>query len=151
MNYILNNIFLIAIALTCIVLLLLPTLQGRGPNIPPFQVTQKMNQGRVVILDLRKEEEYAENHLKNAIHIPASDLMNRLARIDRYKNEPIVIVDATGKQSAGAATAKLKKAGFTDVSSLEGGMKAWIDGGMPVEASEIEADKGSKGKKKGKA
>lgn len=148
MNFILNNIFLIGVALACVILLLLPILQGRGPNIPPFQVTQKMNQGRVIVIDLRNEDEYAAAHMKNAIHIPAKELMNRLARIERYKNDPILLVDAVGKQ-AGTATSKLKKAGFKDVSSLEGGMKVWFDDGMPVEASEDE-DKG-KTKKKGKA
>jgi rhodanese-related sulfurtransferase len=150
-NFIINNIFLIGIALACIILLLLPILQGRGPNLSAYQVTQKMNQTRVIIVDLRKEEEYAASHIKNAIHIPAEELMQKLGRIERYKNEPIVVVCATGPRSA-RATSQLKKVGFKDVSSMEGGMKVWLSDNMPVESSETAADaEKGKGKKKGKA
>ena len=151
MNFIINNIFLIVVALACIVMLLLPLIQGRGPHLSPYQITQKMNQGRVIILDVRKEDEYAESHLKNAIHIPAEELTEKLGRIERYKNDPIVIVCAVGPRAA-RATSQLKKAGFKDVSSMEGGMKSWVSDGLPVESSVADSDKEkAKGKKKGKA
>jgi rhodanese-related sulfurtransferase len=130
-------------------MLLLPMLQNRGPHLPPFQVTQKMNKEKVVFLDIRKANEYAEAHLRHAIHIPAEDLTNKLGRIERYKAEPIVIVCATGSRAA-RATSQLKKLGFKNVSSMEGGMKAWQDQGMPIETSAVENEK-DKGKKKGKA
>lgn len=108
-----------------------------------------MNKERIVFVDIRKDEEYDEAHIKNAIHIPIEELKEKLGRVERYKNEPVVMVCANGKRSS-RATADLKKAGFKNVSSIEGGMKAWIGDGMPTEATEAEADKG-KGKKKGKA
>ena len=147
MNFIINNIFLIGIALVSAFMLLLPMIQRRGPHIPPFQVTKKMNGQKVVILDIRKPEEYAAAHLRNAMHIPAEDLTNKLGRIERYKADPIVIVCVSGSRAA-RATSELKKAGFKDVSSMEGGMKAWLDQGMPVETSDNEKEKG---KKKGKS
>jgi len=148
-NFIINNIFLIGVAVACIVLLLLPTLQGRGPHQSVYMVTQKMNKERIVFVDIRKDEEYDTAHIKNAIHIPIEELKEKLGRIERYKNDPVVVICANGKRSS-RATADLKKAGFKDVSSIEGGMKAWIDDGMPTEGSDAEAEKG-KAKKKGKA
>lgn len=149
MNFIINNIFLIGVALACIFLILLPTLQRRGPTLSTYLLTQKMNKERVIILDVRKEEEYAPAHMRAAINIPADELTNKLGRIERYKNDPIVIVCATGP-SAARATSQLKKAGFKNVSSLEGGMKSWQDDGMPIESSETEGEKG-KGKRKARA
>jgi rhodanese-related sulfurtransferase len=108
-----------------------------------------MNKERIVFVDVRNEDEYKEAHIRNAIHIPADELADRLGRIERYKTEPIVIVCGNGKRSA-KATSQLKKAGFKDVSSMEGGMKAWISDSMPTESSEAESDNG-KAKKKGKA
>jgi len=148
-NFIINNIFLISIVLISATLLLLPTFQRRGPHLPPFQVTQKMNKEKVIFLDIRKADEYAAAHLRNSIHIPDADLTNKMGRIERYKADPIVIVCATGSRAA-RATSLLKKAGFKNVSSMEGGMKAWQDQNMPIESSAVDADK-DKGKKRGKA
>ena len=149
MNFIINNIFLIGIALACLFLILLPTLQRRGPTLSVYLLTQKMNKERVIIVDVRKEEEYAPSHMRNAINIPVDELKNKLGRIERYRNDPIVIVCATGPRAA-RATSQLKKAGFKNVSSLEGGMKAWEGDGMPIESSESEGEKG-KGKRKARA
>ena len=149
MNFIINNIFLISIVVVSAFLLLLPTLQRRGPHLPPFQVTQRMNKDKVIFLDIRKPDEYAAAHLRNAIHIPAEELMKKLGRIERYKADPIIVVCESGSRAAGV-TSQLKKAGFKDVSSMEGGMKAWQDQGMPIESSANENEK-EKGKKKGKS
>ena len=149
MNFIINNIFLIGIAAVCLIMILLPTIQQRGKSLSCYLLTQKMNKERVIVLDVRKEAEYAISHMKNAIHIPAEELKDKLGRIERYKTDPIVIVCATGPRAA-KATSQLKKAGFKDIYSLEGGMKAWQDDGMPIEKGEADAEK-SKGKKKGKA
>jgi len=148
-NFIINNIFLISIVLVSATLLLLPTFQRRGPHLPPFQVTQKMIKEKVIFLDIRKADEYAAAHLRNSIHISDADLTNKMGRIERYKADPIVIVCATGSRAA-RATSQLKKAGFKNVSSMEGGMKAWQDQNMPIESTPVEAEK-DKGKKKGKA
>ena len=53
------------------------------------------------------------------------------------------IIDETGK-GAYRMTSVLKKQGFRDVSSMEGGMKEWKSGGMPVEVSEEFKAKGKK-------
>lgn len=148
MNFIINNIFLISIVLVSAFLLLLPTLQGRGPHISPYMVTQKMNKGRVLIVDVSKQEEYDAGHIRSAMHIPFEELKDRLGRIERYKTEPVVIVCASGSRAA-KATSILKKAGFKDVSSMEGGMKDWISQSMPSEVS-APAEK-EKPKAKGKA
>jgi len=108
-----------------------------------------MNKERHVFVDIRKEEDYQAEHIRNAIHIPLEELGNKLGRIERYKNEPVVLVCENGKRSS-RATATLKKAGFSNVCSIEGGMKSWISDGMPTESGAAVAEK-SKDKKKGKA
>lgn len=156
MKFILNNFFLICIILGCSFLLILPKLQRRGPHIPPFQVAKKMNEGKVVFIDVSKQSEYEENHIRGAVHIPIGELEDRLARIERFKGDTIVVVCPKGSV-APKATAVLKKAGFDDVSSMEGGMKDWKDQNMPyVTSAAEEADEATNlpkrmKKKKGKA
>lgn len=150
MNFIINNIFLIVIVLGAMFLLLLPLIQGRGPQITPYHITKKMNEGRIVIVDVSKQAEFDAGHLRNAIHIPIEELKDRLSRIDRYKAESVVVVCATGPR-AGRATSILKKAGFKDVSSLEGGMKDWKSQKMPIEVTDQEQPLKSKTKGRSKA
>ena len=150
MNFIINNIFLIGIIVVSGVMLLLPTLQGRGPHISSFHVTKKMNEGKVLILDVSRQDEYDEGHIRSAVHIPFEDLKDKLSRIERFKAGPVVIVCATGSRAA-KATSVLKKAGFNDVSSLEGGMKDWKAQSMPFETAEVVETEKPKAKGRGKA
>lgn len=157
MKFIINNIFLISILLITAFMLFLPTLQRRGKHIPPFLVTKKMNEGKVVILDVSKTTEYAEGHVRGAIHIPIEELSDKMARIERYKDATVVIVCPNGSRAA-KATSSLRKAGFKDVSSMEGGMKDWKSQNMPVVKDEVEETqslpdrlKKKKGKSKGKS
>ncbi|MFZ6692133.1 rhodanese-like domain-containing protein [Undibacterium sp. SXout20W] len=131
MKFILDNIFLIGIALISGGALLIPMLQRRGAKVSQFQATQYMNQGKTLVLDVRSVEEFAEGHLPNAKNIPLADLNNRLKEIEKSKNTVVITVCAQGVRSSNAA-ALLSKAGFAQVFSLEGGVEAWKTQGMPV-------------------
>jgi len=130
-KFILDNIFLIGIALISGGALLFPMLQRRGAKVSQFQATQYMNQGKTLVLDVRNEEEFASGHLPNAKNIPLTDLNNRIKEIEKSKNTVVITVCAQGVRSSNAA-ALLSKAGFTQVFSLEGGTEAWKTQGMPI-------------------
>ncbi|MBC3862798.1 rhodanese-like domain-containing protein [Undibacterium jejuense] len=131
MKFILDNIFLIGIALISGGALLFPMLQRRGAKVSQFQATQYMNQSKTLVLDVRNAEEFAAGHLPNAKNIPLADLNNRIKEIEKSKNTVVITVCAQGVRSANAA-ALLSKAGFTQVFSLEGGTEAWKTQGMPI-------------------
>lgn len=131
MKFIIDNLIWIAIALTSGLLLIVPILQRRGAKLSLLQATQKINQGKTLVLDVRSEEEFNTGHLTNAKNIALDQLKNRLAELDRYKNQTVITVCAAGVRSASAA-ATLRKAGFEQVFSLEGGMDAWKAQGLPV-------------------
>ncbi|MFZ6687311.1 rhodanese-like domain-containing protein [Undibacterium sp. SXout11W] len=131
MKFILDNIFLIGIALISGGALLFPMLQRRGAKVSQFQATQFMNQGKTLVLDVRNAEEFAAGHLPNAKNIPLADLSSRIKEIEKSKNTVVITVCAQGVRSANAA-ALLSKAGFAQVFSLEGGTEAWKTQGMPI-------------------
>ncbi|MCF4114767.1 MULTISPECIES: rhodanese-like domain-containing protein [Dethiosulfovibrio] len=70
------------------------------------------------ILDIRKPEDYAEDHIDGAINIPWGEVGDYLD--DLPKDEKIIVVCYTG-QTAGQTVALLKLLGF-DCCSLKGGM-----------------------------
>jgi rhodanese-related sulfurtransferase len=81
-----------------------------------------------VLLDVREYEEWMSGHAPSAIHIPMSQLAERIAEIDRTR--PIVCVCRSGNRSA-KVTAWLRRQGF-DAINMQGGMSVWSSFGHPV-------------------
>lgn len=131
MKFLIDNIWLIGIALLSGGALLWPLLQGRGGKVSVLQATQLINQGKAVIVDVREPSAFAAGHLREAKNIPLKELSNRLGDLEKFKSKSVIAVCQTGAQSAKAA-AQLRKAGFSQAVSLEGGISAWQAQGMPM-------------------
>ncbi|MDE2427314.1 MAG: rhodanese-like domain-containing protein [Burkholderiales bacterium] len=131
MKFILDNIFLIGIALVSGGALLLPMLQRRGAKVSHLQATQYMNQGKTLVLDVRNPDEFSAGHLPNAKNIPLAELKQRIGEIEKSKKNVVIAVCARGVRSATAA-ALLNKEGFEQVFSLDGGTDAWKSQGLPT-------------------
>lgn len=131
MNFFTDNLYIIAIALVSGGALLLPVIQRRGARVSQLQATQLMNQAKTLVLDVRSAEEFATGHLQNAKNIPVKELESRLKEIEKSKNQAVIAVCETGVR-ASSAVAILKKAGFEQAVSLEGGVAAWKSQGMPT-------------------
>ena len=82
---------------------------------------------RPIIVDARSREEYEVSHLQGAIHADEFGLVSR----SLGKALPIVVYCAVGYRSSALAR-ELKQDGFTNVSSLDGGIFQWANDGGPV-------------------
>lgn len=131
MKFFIDNIWLIALVLVSGGALLWPSLQRRGEKLSILQATQLINQGKGVIVDVREPAAYAAGHLRDAKNIPLKELPNRISELDKFKSKAVIAVCQAGVQSAKAA-AQLKKAGFKEAFSLDGGVAAWQAQGLPV-------------------
>jgi rhodanese-related sulfurtransferase len=89
----------------------------------------ELPEDRPQIIDVRDDREWASGHLPGAVHIPLSQVEARLAEIGR--DRAVVTYCATGIRSIDASYA-LKKAGYTDVRALAGGIEAWKRAGGEV-------------------
>jgi rhodanese-related sulfurtransferase/rubrerythrin len=74
------------------------------------------------LVDVRTQKEYDRGHLPGAVHIPMGALSDRLGELDRSRTT--IAYCAAGVRSRAAASV-LGRAGFEDVFSMAGGMKAW--------------------------
>ncbi|GGX37905.1 rhodanese-like domain-containing protein [Undibacterium squillarum] len=126
-----NNLILIAMAVVSGIALLLPVLQRRGARVSQIQATQMMNQGKTLVLDVRSAEEFATGHLPKAKNIPLQELAQRIAELEKSRNNVVITVCKSGVRSASAASV-LTKAGFAQVFSLEGGTDSWREQGLPI-------------------
>lgn len=93
------------------------------------QTLMDTTQSQPLILDARSEAEYAVSHLVQARQLDSNaDLAIASALINVSKDTPIVVYCAVGYRSARVAQ-QLMKAGFENVSNLEGGLFQWANEG----------------------
>ncbi|TFW34113.1 rhodanese-like domain-containing protein [Massilia horti] len=131
MKFIIDHIFVVAIAVLSGGALLWPALRPAGRRATALQVTQMLNRGKTMLVDVRSTDEFAAGHLRDAKNIPLADLSSRIGELDKAKTRTVVVVCQSGARSDKAAR-QLAAAGFADVYSLEGGIAAWQAAGLPV-------------------
>lgn len=83
-----------------------------------------------VLIDVREQEEYAVSHLKGAINL-VPDTEDFSVLDDLPRDTPIVAYCSVGYRSSEMAR-RLKEAGFTNVSNLEGSIFTWANEDHPV-------------------
>lgn len=93
-------------------------------------VEVRMSAGQVLALDVRKESEFAEGHARGAMNVPLATLRARIAEVP--DDHPIAVSCAGGDRSAIAASL-LEMHGRRRVTNVRGGMRAWVQAGLPVE------------------
>ncbi|HXK03147.1 MAG TPA: rhodanese-like domain-containing protein [Verrucomicrobiae bacterium] len=87
-----------------------------------------------VLVDVREDNEWTKSRIPGAIHVGRGVLeMNIEARVPQ-KSTPIIVYCQGGGRSAVAADV-LAKIGYTNVSSLSGGLAAYQTAGLPVDQS----------------
>lgn len=99
--------------------------------LTPYDATQKMNAGDSVFLDVRDDSEFKGGHLLNARSMPVNKLAERLHEIEKYKEKEVVVYCDNGMR-ASRAVGKLKKAGFSKLFTLAGGLVAWEKANLPT-------------------
>jgi rhodanese-related sulfurtransferase len=82
----------------------------------------------LVVLDVREDDEWDAGHIDGATHIPLGQLEERVGDIPA--GDQVLVVCRLGGRSA-RATAFLTGTGVNAV-NLDGGMRAWADGGRAI-------------------
>lgn len=86
-------------------------------------------QSGAFFLDVRTQEEWNQLHAPNSTLIPLDQLPSRLNEIP--KDKEIVVVCRSGNRSQQGRDILLN-AGFTQVTSMQGGLTDWQAAGYPV-------------------
>jgi len=128
------NYLYIAAAVASGAMLVWPAIRrgAGGPSISTLQATLLINQQNALVLDVREAAEYEKGHVLNARHLALGDLAARSTDIEKYKGKPVIVVCESGNRSEKAVTT-LRKMGFGQVFSLNGGIGAWRQAGLPLE------------------
>jgi rhodanese-related sulfurtransferase/DNA-binding transcriptional ArsR family regulator len=94
------------------------------------ELSQRLRDGLVTVLDVRPEDEYAAGHVPRAINIPLRELTRRLRQIPKNRE---VVAYCRGPYCVLAfeAVAILRERGFK-VRRLEDGYPEWKAAGLPT-------------------
>jgi rhodanese-related sulfurtransferase len=95
-------------------------------------VKKRMDHGdKFLLVDVREESEFAKDHLPGAIHLGKGvierDIEGRVPEL----NTEIVLYCGGGYRSALAAD-NLQKMGYTNVISMDGGIRGWREKNYPL-------------------
>ncbi len=100
-------------------------------NLNVSEFSQKITEPDVIILDVRTPEEFASGHIEGALNIDfnSGDFANEITQLN--PSETYAIYCRSGNRS-GQAASIMHKAGFHDVSNLNGGVIDWTNAGLPL-------------------
>ncbi len=98
-------------------------------EIQPAEV-QKLRDEGAFLIDVRQPEEYAESHIPGVSLIPLGELAGRLSEVPQDKT--VVVICQSGRRSAQGRDILLN-AGYTQVTSMAGGMNSWANTGYSTE------------------
>jgi len=108
-------------------------IKAQAPNTLPPNVTVanalNMREKGAFILDVRQEWEWKWFHIPGSTLIPLGQLADRVADVPRDRD--ILVVCRSGYRSRKGRDT-LISAGFTRVTSMDGGVKQWKAEGHPV-------------------
>ncbi|MGA3348659.1 MAG: rhodanese-like domain-containing protein [Candidatus Sulfotelmatobacter sp.] len=96
------------------------------------EVKKKIDKGeKFLLVDVREESEYAKDHLPGAIHLGKGIIERDIEEKVPDLNAEIVLYCGGGFRSALAAD-NLQKMGYTNVISMDGGIRDWRGKGYPL-------------------
>ena len=87
-----------------------------------------------VLIDVREDAEWDAGHATGAIHLGKGVIERDIESAVPDKNKTLVLYCGGGYRSALAADA-LRKMGYNNAISLDGGWRAWNEAGLPTQKS----------------
>lgn len=85
----------------------------------------------IVLIDVREDREWNLGHAAGAMHMSRGTIESKIDSVIP-RDATIVLYCASGNRSALAAES-LSAMGYTNVSSMSGGFRAWVDANGDVE------------------
>lgn len=85
----------------------------------------------LMLLDVRRTDEYRDGHIAGALNIPVEQLAERYTALGVPREREIVVYCASGRRAA-RAQALLQARGYGHVRLLDGSIEAWRGQQLPL-------------------
>lgn len=95
-------------------------------------VKRRMESGeKFLLVDVREDHEWAKGHLPGAVHMGRGIIERDIETRVPETAAKVILYCGGGFRSALAAD-NLQKMGYTNVESMDGGWRAWVQAGLPT-------------------
>ena len=88
--------------------------------------------GSARVIDVREDHEWDEAHVKGAEHLGKGVIERDIEELVPDPATALILYCGGGYRSALAADS-LRKMGYTNIRSMAGGWRAWLEAGGPIE------------------
>jgi rhodanese-related sulfurtransferase len=106
--------------------------KARVKELTVDQVKAKQDHGeRFTLIDVREDHEWAKDHLPDALHLSKGIIERDIEATLPDPRTEIVLYCGGGFRSALAAD-NLQKMGYSNVFSMDGGIRDWREKGLPL-------------------
>lgn len=106
--------------------------RGRVTEVSADLLTKRLQAGEpFVLIDVREDHEWDQGHLPKAVHLGRGILERDIEVAYPDSRTEIVLYCGGGYRSALAAES-IGKMGYTNVKSLSGGFRGWVERGLAV-------------------
>ena len=102
----------------------------RECDIPTYRARAGAGEA-LVLVDVREDHEWDAGHLPGATHLSKGVIERDVERLYPDRATPLVCYCGGGFRSALVAD-NLQRMGYTNVLSLAGGFRGWVERGLPV-------------------
>lgn len=104
--------------------------RSRVHEVNVEQTLERLGRGARLI-DVREDNEWQRGHARGARHLGRGVIERDIEREVPDHNAELILYCGGGYRSA-LACDNLQRMGYTNISSLAGGWKAWRDAGAPI-------------------
>ncbi len=108
-----------------------PAIREVGPAEARALIRENAGNSDFVVLDVRTPEEFSRGHLEGAVLVDYRSPGFREEMAGRDKTKTYLVYCRTGNRSARALEI-MKELGFRRYYHLEGGIKRWLEEGLPA-------------------
>ncbi len=100
------------------------------------EVKNKLDrQGLFHLIDVREDHEFAKDHITQARHL-GRGILERDIETEIPDTQAEMILYCGGGYLSALAAESLRQMGYTNVLSMDGGIRAWREAGYPLESAE---------------
>ena len=98
-----------------------------------LDVKRRLDSGeKFTLVDVREESEWARGHLPGAIHLGKGIIERDIEQRVPDTATKVILYCGGGFRSALVAD-NLQKMGYSNVESMDGGWRGWLDAGLPTQ------------------
>ena len=99
-------------------------------NVPA--VKQRMDAGeKFILIDVREDNEWVKGHIAGAVHMGKGVIERDIEERCPDSSTRLILYCGGGFRSALVAE-NLQKMGYTNVESMDGGWRSWMEAGLPT-------------------